>query len=162
MLVLLLMYQSHRFSWKLTTLNDWGKLFLQAFFSKAKPHFWQQLWKQIWFTDVIQVKLILKFKTLCVVPQPQPCNYSLEHLIGSGWEGPVWSSYPVLMYESEQAWTWQSIISKSRTLGKYRELKNVRGSPLVQCVKDLALSLQWPRLLLWCEFSPWPGNFHMP
>ena len=29
-------------------------------------------------------------------------------------------------------------------------------------VKDLALSLQWPRLLLWHGFSPWPGNFHMP
>ena len=32
---------------------------------------------------------------------------------------------------------------------------------LVQCVKDLALSLQWLRSLPWCGFSLWPGNFHM-
>ena len=28
-------------------------------------------------------------------------------------------------------------------------------------VKYPLLSLQQPRLLLWCMFSPWPGNFHM-
>ena len=28
-------------------------------------------------------------------------------------------------------------------------------------VKDLALTLLWLRLLLWCRFDPWPGNFHM-
>ena len=25
-------------------------------------------------------------------------------------------------------------------------------------VKDLALSLLWLRLLLWCTFHPWPGD----
>ena len=36
------------------------------------------------------------------------------------------------------------------------------GSSLVaQWVKDLALSLQQLRLLLWCMFSPWPEKFHM-
>ena len=30
-------------------------------------------------------------------------------------------------------------------------------------VKDpVALSLQRLRWLLWLEFDPWPGNFHMP
>ena len=33
---------------------------------------------------------------------------------------------------------------------------------MAQRVKDLVLSLLWVRLLLWCRFSPWPGNFHMP
>ena len=28
-------------------------------------------------------------------------------------------------------------------------------------VKDLVVSLQWLRSLLWCRFDPWPGNFHM-
>ena len=31
-----------------------------------------------------------------------------------------------------------------------------------QQVKALALSLQWFGSLLWHEFDPWPGNFHMP
>ena len=31
---------------------------------------------------------------------------------------------------------------------------------MVQWVKDLALSLQWPGWLLWCRGDPWPGNFH--
>ena len=35
-------------------------------------------------------------------------------------------------------------------------------SPLVaQQVKDWALSLQRPGLLLWLGFDPWPGNFQM-
>ena len=29
-------------------------------------------------------------------------------------------------------------------------------------VKNLALSLQQPGLLLWREFDPWPRNFHIP
>ena len=29
---------------------------------------------------------------------------------------------------------------------------------MAQQVKDLALSLQQLRSLLWCRFSPWPGN----
>ena len=36
------------------------------------------------------------------------------------------------------------------------------SSLAAQWVKDLALSLPWPGLLLWCRFDPWPGNFHMP
>ena len=30
---------------------------------------------------------------------------------------------------------------------------------MVQWLKDLMLSLQWLRLLLWRRFHPWPGNF---
>ena len=33
---------------------------------------------------------------------------------------------------------------------------------MAQWVKDLALSLQGSRSLLWCRFVPWPGNFHKP
>ena len=33
---------------------------------------------------------------------------------------------------------------------------------MVQWVKDLALSLLWLGSLLWCQFKPWPRNFHMP
>ena len=36
-----------------------------------------------------------------------------------------------------------------------------RCSPVAQQVKDLALSLPQLGLLLWCEFYPWPRNFHM-
>ena len=35
------------------------------------------------------------------------------------------------------------------------------NSFVVQQIKDLALSLQQLRLLLWCGFDPWPGNFYM-
>ena len=38
-----------------------------------------------------------------------------------------------------------------------------RGVPAAtQWVKDLALSLQQLRLLLWLRFSPSPRDFHMP
>ena len=33
---------------------------------------------------------------------------------------------------------------------------------MAQCLKDLALSLQQLRLLLWHGFSPWPGTIRMP
>ena len=33
---------------------------------------------------------------------------------------------------------------------------------MAQWVKDPALPLQQLGWLLWCEFDPWPGNFHMP
>ena len=36
-----------------------------------------------------------------------------------------------------------------------------RSSHVAQQVKDLVLSLQWLRSLLWHGFNPWPGNFHM-
>ena len=32
---------------------------------------------------------------------------------------------------------------------------------MAQWVKDLALSLFWLELLLWCWFGSWLGNFHM-
>ena len=35
------------------------------------------------------------------------------------------------------------------------------GYFVAQLVKDLALSLQWLRSLLWCVFDSCPGNFHM-
>ena len=36
------------------------------------------------------------------------------------------------------------------------------NSLVAQWVKDLTLSLQQFRSLLWCSFSLWPGNFHVP
>ena len=33
---------------------------------------------------------------------------------------------------------------------------------MTQWVKDLALSLLWLWLQLWCGFDPWPRNFRMP
>ena len=33
---------------------------------------------------------------------------------------------------------------------------------MAQWVKDLVLSLQQLRSLLWHGFDPWPRNFHMP
>ena len=38
----------------------------------------------------------------------------------------------------------------------------IKSSLVAQQVKDSALSLQQLRLLLWCGFHPWPGNFCMP
>ena len=32
---------------------------------------------------------------------------------------------------------------------------------MARWVKDLALSLRWSRLLLWCKFDPWTWNFHV-
>ena len=32
---------------------------------------------------------------------------------------------------------------------------------MVQQVKDLVVSLQWLRSLLWCRFDSWPRNFFM-
>ena len=47
--------------------------------------------------------------------------------------------------------------------GKNQNKNNISWSSLVaQWVKDLVLSLQWPRVLLWLKFYPWPRNFHMP
>ena len=46
---------------------------------------------------------------------------------------------------------------------KEKEKKNQFWSSLVaQQVKDPMLLLQQFGSLLWFEFSPWPGNFHMP
>ena len=33
---------------------------------------------------------------------------------------------------------------------------------MAQWVKDLVLSLQQLRVLLWYGFIPWPGNMHLP
>ena len=45
---------------------------------------------------------------------------------------------------------------------KAGEISNDGSSLVVQWVKYLALSFQWPQLLLWHGFDPWLGNFHMP
>lgn len=46
---------------------------------------------------------------------------------------------------------------------KYKlKFKELGSSLMAQWVKDLALSLQQLRLLLWCRFSPWPSEFNMP
>ena len=44
-----------------------------------------------------------------------------------------------------------------------RKEENVvqESSLLAQQIKDLALSLQLLRSLLWLRFDPWPGNFCM-
>ena len=43
----------------------------------------------------------------------------------------------------------------------YLAIKRNGGSSLAaQQVKDLVLSLQWPRSLLWLGFDTWPRNFH--
>ena len=39
---------------------------------------------------------------------------------------------------------------------------SLKGICVVQWVKDPLLSLQQPWSLLWCGFSPLPGNFYMP
>ena len=39
---------------------------------------------------------------------------------------------------------------------------SIESSPMAQWFNDLALSLQQLGSLLWGEFDPWPGNFHMP
>ena len=43
---------------------------------------------------------------------------------------------------------------------KQRKTKQILefSCELLQWVKDLALSLQWLRSLLWCRFNPWPGE----
>ena len=45
---------------------------------------------------------------------------------------------------------------------KKKKKKKRRSSLGAQWVKDPGLPLLWPGLLLWCGFSPWPGNFRMP
>ena len=48
-------------------------------------------------------------------------------------------------------------------LVKWQKLyKNLGRSLVAQWVKDLALSPQQLRSLLWHRFYAWPGNFHMP
>ena len=42
-----------------------------------------------------------------------------------------------------------------------KKKKKKQEFPCGTVVKDLASSLQRFRSLLWCEFSPWPRNFHM-
>ena len=42
----------------------------------------------------------------------------------------------------------------------FHEVK-LQSSLVVHWVKDLMLSLQWLRLLLWLGFDLWPGIFHM-
>ena len=64
---------------------------------------------------------------------------------------------------------WQSTIyipnniwTLTPLLIKYVSIYFSLGISLVaQQVKDLVLSLQWHRSLLWHGFNPWPRNFHM-
>jgi len=47
-------------------------------------------------------------------------------------------------------------------LRDFKQEKGAKGSSLVaQQLKDLALSLLWLWLLLWCVFNPWPRIFRM-
>ena len=41
------------------------------------------------------------------------------------------------------------------------QIKSSQSFLVVQWVKHLALTLQWPGLQLWHRFDPWLGNFHM-
>ena len=57
-----------------------------------------------------------------------------------------------------------STTSVSHLRGKILSLLLKEGvgiSLVAQQVKDLVLSLQWLKLLLWLGFNPWPGNFHV-
>ena len=46
--------------------------------------------------------------------------------------------------------------AKIKKMGLYTTKKHPRNSLVDQQVKDLALSLQWLGLLLWCSFEPKP------
>ena len=49
-----------------------------------------------------------------------------------------------------------------KTFPRCLHFKNIEEGVKTQQVKDLALSLQHLGSLLWHEFNPWSGNFHMP
>ena len=49
----------------------------------------------------------------------------------------------------------------SQNTGWIFKKEGVLGFPVVQQVKDLALSLFWLRSLLWCGFNPGPRNLHV-
>ena len=62
-----------------------------------------------------------------------------------------------------QTLAWEPPYAASVAPKKERERGGDAGISLVaQRVKDPALSLQWLGLVLWHEFSPQPGKFHMP
>ena len=70
---------------------------------------------------------------------------------------PASSSAPI----SASVFTWPlpvrpTLISPSDSLRH-----TCQSSLVAQGVKDLAWSLLWLRLLLWCGLDPWPGNFYM-
>ena len=63
---------------------------------------------------------------------------------------------------------WHPFMIKTLTkVGIYRgnisqpNIGHLWSSLVAQQIKDLVLSLQWLRLLLWRGFDPWPGKFHM-
>ena len=58
-----------------------------------------------------------------------------------------------IKHNQAEIWTWKCKHSGSRMDW---------SSLVMQLVKDPALSLLWVGLLLWCRFSPWPGNLCMP
>ena len=44
---------------------------------------------------------------------------------------------------------------------KMAKIKKIDGCFLLAQVKEPSSSVLWLRLLLWCRFDPWPGNFHI-
>ena len=58
-------------------------------------------------------------------------------------------------------WAWPKK-KKKRERARISDKEYKPGEFLVvQWVNDPALPQLWLRLLLWCGFYPWPGNFHM-
>ena len=69
------------------------------------------------------------------------------------------------LHWSDNAWEENGfcLVSKDATSLIYFLSPNetkYRSSLVAQWGKDLVLSLQWLRSLLWCECDSWPGNFH--
>ena len=65
----------------------------------------------------------------------------------------------------QRSFEWRLCLSQKsqNCVTKNKTTKKIELSSLVtQWVKDLVLLLLWLWLLQWCEFSHWPGNFHMP
>ena len=73
-------------------------------------------------------------------------NLDLSLIMGRIWENSSWR----IFYKPVSFKTFKVI--KKDGVWKF---------PGGAAVKDLALSLQWLRSLLWCWFSPWPRNFKM-
>ena len=57
---------------------------------------------------------------------------------------------------------WKLNKTETQSTRANHAIKEIKVFLVVQWVKDLALSLQKLRSLLWHGFIPWPKNFHMP